>query len=49
MLVYKHQIPHKWEVLKVDGNEKREGTVIYVLSGIVVIEGYFKFERVISL
>ncbi len=24
-------------------------TVIYVLSGIVAIEGYFKFEHVVSL
>ncbi len=39
--------------LKVDGNEKRggseKGIVIQVLSSIVAIEGYFKFERVVSL
>ncbi len=39
--------------LKVDGNEKRgesgEVIVIQVLYGIEAIEGYFKFERVLSL
>ncbi len=36
--------------LKVDGNEKWGGReVIQVLYGIVAIEGYFKFERVVSL
>jgi hypothetical protein len=39
--------------LKVDGNEKWGGAgkviVIQVLYGIVAIEGYFKFERVLSL
>jgi hypothetical protein len=39
--------------LKVDGNENTRGVVevivIQVLYGIVAIEGYFKFELVLSL
>ncbi len=39
--------------LKVDGNVKKRGvrkeTEIQLLSGIVAIEGYLQFERVVSL
>ncbi len=41
-------------MLKLDGNTQKirgvgEVIVIQVLYGIVAIEGYFKFERVLSL
>ncbi len=39
--------------LKVDGNEKRGGSGVeainQILYAIVAIEGYFKFERAVSL
>ncbi len=39
--------------LKVDSNKKKRGvrkeTVSQLLSGVVAIEGYFQFERVVSL
>ncbi len=42
-----------YALLKVDGNEKWGGVgkdiVIQALYGTVAIEGYFKFERVLSL
>ncbi len=36
-------------VTKNEGGREGHNTVIQVLSGIVSIEGYFKFERVVSL
>ncbi len=47
-LIFRYHLP-----LKVDGKEKRGGvrkeTVTQILYGIVVIGGYYKFERVLSL
>ncbi len=42
--VFRYHLP-----LKVDGNEKRGRSVSQLLSGIMAIGGYLKFERAVSL